>query len=261
MNTYKNLKININDSILIITISRTQSLNALNIETIDELAQIAQEAYQNEAVQGIILTGDGEKAFVAGADIKEIAGLNSEKALIFAQNGQKVFKMFEDCPKPIIAAINGFALGGGCELAMACHMRIASESAKFGQPEVNLGIIPGYGGTQRLTQLVGRGKALELMLSGDIISAQEAKSIGLVNHVLPTQQEMLDFSVQLIKKILTKGPVAVASVIKAVNAGFSFEQQGYEAEATQFAACTETSDFKEGTSAFIEKRKPAFTGR
>jgi enoyl-CoA hydratase len=185
--------------------------------------------------------------------------LNQEQALAFAQNGHRLFKLIEDCPKPVIAAINGFALGGGCELAMACHIRIASENARFGQPEANLGIIPGYGGTQRLTQLVGRGKALELMLTGDMISAQEAKSIGLVNQVV-TKEELLSVAGKMISRIVSKGPIAVSNIIRSVNAGFNFEQAGYQAEAENFAACTTTNDFKEGTRAFLEKRQPIFKG-
>jgi len=246
---------------LVVTISRPDALNALNVETMDGLRDVMQEAYQNDTYRGIILTGDGEKAFVAGADIKEFTSLTKEQAFELAQKGQSLFKLIEDCPKPVIAAVNGFALGGGCELAMACHMRIATENAKFGQPEVNLGLIPGYGGTQRLAQLVGRGKALELILTGDMISAQEAKAIGLVNHVVGTRAELDELAQKIMDKILTKGPIAVALSIKAVNAGFGFEKNGYQTEAENFASATVTNDFKEGTTAFIEKRKPAFTGK
>ena len=255
----ENLRIKNVEGILTITISRPEALNALNLKTLSELIGVLQQTYQNHENRGIILTGDGEKAFVAGADIKELAALNQEQAFAFAQNGHRLFKLIEDCPKPVIAAINGFALGGGCELAMACHVRIASEDAKFGQPEVNLAIIPGYGATQRLTQLVGRGKALELMLTGDMISAQEAKAIGLVNQVVP-KEELLSVAAKMMKRILTKGPIAVANVIRSVNAGFNFEQAGYQAEAENFAACTTTNDFREGTTAFLEKRQPIFKG-
>jgi enoyl-CoA hydratase len=255
----ENLIINPSEGILTVTISRPEALNALNLKTLSELITVLQQAYQQPEIKGIILTGDGEKAFVAGADIKELSALTQEQAYAFAQNGQRLFKLIEDCPKPVIAAVNGFALGGGCELAMACHIRVASENATFGQPEVNLGIIPGYGGTQRLTQLVGRGKALELMLSGDRISADEARAIGLVNHVVP-KDELMTFVSQLISRIISKAPLAVANIIRSVNAGFNFEQAGYEAEAENFAACTNTLDFKEGTNAFLEKRQPAFKG-
>jgi enoyl-CoA hydratase len=219
-----------------------------------------QEAYQNNDVKGIILTGEGDKAFVAGADIKELSSLNKEQAFTLAQKGQILFKQLEDSPKPIIAAVNGFALGGGCELAMACHIRIATENAKFGQPEVNLGIIPGYGGTQRLTQLVGRGKALELIMTADFISAQEAKAIGLVNHVVANREELMDLATKMMTKILSKSPIAIKHVIKSVNAGFNGETIGYQTEAESFAFCAASEDFKEGTTAFIEKRKANFKG-
>ena len=255
----ENLKIDQADGVLTISISRPEALNALNLKTLSELITVLQQTYQHADYRGIILTGDGEKAFVAGADIKELSALTQDQALAFAQNGQRLFKLIEDCPKPIIAAVNGYALGGGCELAMACHIRIASENARFGQPEVNLGIIPGYGGTQRLPQLVGRGKALELMMTGDMISATQAKEIGLVNHVV-SHTDLIGFTNNMMRKILSKGPVAVANVIRSVNAGFSFEHPGYEAEAQNFAACTTTQDFREGTEAFIAKRQPQFKG-
>ena len=246
--------------ILIVTVSRPESLNALNDEVLNGLREIIQEAYQNNNVKGIILTGEGDKAFIAGADIKELSSLNKEQAFALAQKGQILFKQIEDSPKPIIAAINGFALGGGCELAMACHIRIATENAKFGQPEVNLGIVPGYGGTQRLTQLVGRGKALELIMTADFIAAQEAKTIGLVNHVVANREELMDLATKMMTKILSKSPIAIAQVIKSVNAGFNGEAIGYQTEAESFAACAASEDFKEGTNAFIEKRKANFTG-
>lgn len=255
----ENLTIDHTDGILTVSITRPEALNALNLKTLSELIVILQQTYEQADHRGIILTGAGEKAFVAGADIKELSALTQEQAYSFAQNGHRLFKLIEDCPKPVIAAVNGYALGGGCELAMACHIRIASENAKFGQPEVNLGIIPGYGGTQRLTQLVGRGKALELMMTGDTIDAQEAKAIGLVNHVV-AKADLMTFAGNMMRRILTKGPFAVSQVIKSVNAGFGFEHAGYEAEAQNFAACTGTPDFAEGTSAFIEKRQPQFKG-
>lgn len=255
----ENLKIDHTDGIVTLSVSRPAALNALNLKTLSELIVVLQQTYQQADYKGIILTGEGEKAFVAGADIKELAALTQEQAYAFAQNGQRLFKLIEDCPKPVIAAVNGYALGGGCELAMACHIRIAAEHAKFGQPEVNLGIIPGYGGTQRLTQLVGRGKALELMMTGDPVSAREARDIGLVNHVVP-KDALMDFAGNMMRRILSRGPLAIAQVIKSVNAGFGFEQAGYEAEAQNFAACTNTGDFAEGTNAFIEKRQPRFRG-
>lgn len=247
--------------ILVVTISRPDAMNALNAEVLDGLLKVIQEADHNSDISGIILTGEGDKAFVAGADIKQLSSLNSNEALELSRKGQQLFKLIEDFSKPVIAAVNGFALGGGCELAMACHFRLAVENSKFGQPEVNLGLIPGYGGTQRLPQLVGRGKALELILTGDMITAQEAKTIGLVNHVVTTKTELMELAFKIMTKIASKGPVAVANVIKSVNAGYGFENAGYTTEAELFAACTTTSDFKEGTTAFIEKRKANFTGR
>ena len=257
----KNFQIQYSNKVLTVTILRPKALNALNMELLEELHDIIEELYQNNDTRGLILTGDGDKAFVAGADIKELALLDHDRALELAKNGQALFKKIEDCPKPIIAAINGFALGGGCELAMACHIRIATDNAKLGQPEINLGIIPGYGGTQRLTQLVGRGKALELMLTGEQISAQEAKALGLVNHVVANRDELMSMANTIMNKIVSKSQIAVANIIKSVNAGFGFEAAGYNAESENFAASTVTNDFKEGIKSFIEKRQPSFTGR
>lgn len=251
----------ISENILIATVSRPEALNALNTSIISQIGEMVREVSGDDSIKAVILTGEGEKAFVAGADIKELSALNRAQSFELAETGQKIFKSIEDCPKPIIAVVNGFALGGGCELAMACHIRIATESAKFGQPEVNLGIIPGYGGTQRLTQLVGRGKALELLLTGDMIGAAEAKSLGLVNHVVNTRAEAIELATKILKKIVSKAPIAVANIIKSVNEGFSFEQSGYSAEAKLFAECSTTEDFKEGTSAFLEKRQPNFKGK
>jgi enoyl-CoA hydratase len=247
--------------ICLVTISRPEALNALNNEIIGQLREVMEEIEQNNEVKGVIIIGDGEKAFVAGADIKELASLNQNQAEELARKGQSLFRDIENSPKPIIAAVNGFALGGGCELAMACHFRIASQQAKFGQPEINLGIIPGYGGTQRLTQLVGRGRALELLLTADMVSAEEAKSIGLVNHVVASREELLALSMKTMEKIISKSPITIKNIITAVNAGFGFEQSGYDQEAKLFGQCAATEDFKEGTTAFLEKRKPAFKNR
>lgn len=255
----KNLIIS-NNAFQTITINRPQALNALNQETLNELHLAIQECYQKPDIKGIIIKGEGEKAFVAGADIKEIASIPGEKAFEFSRKGQDLFKMIEDCPKPVIAIVNGFALGGGCELAMACHIRIATENARFGLPEVSLGIIPGYGGTQRLAQLVGRGKALELAMTGDMISASEAKEIGLINHVVSTKEEAIVLAGKIMNKILAKGPLAIAALIKSVNAGYGQEKEGYQAEAKNFAELTTTKDFIEGTTAFLEKRKANFKG-
>jgi enoyl-CoA hydratase len=257
----KNISLNSVNGIVTATLSRPQALNALNFETLNELTTLIKDVYESDAIKGLIITGEGEKAFVAGADIKELAGLDEQTAYDLSTKGQRLFKTMQDCHKPIIAAVNGFALGGGCELAMACHFIIAIENAKFGQPEINLGIIPGYGGTQRLVQLVGRGKALELMLTGDAVSAQEALSMGLINHIVPNRDALMELASKLMAKIVSKAPVAIANIIKSVNAGFGFEEDGYESEAKNFSHCSATSDFKEGTAAFIEKRQPNFKGK
>lgn len=259
MATYNNLLLDLQNGILIITINRPEKLNALNIDTIKEIKNVIQEVYEDENIKGAIVTGAGTKAFVAGADISEIAELSEVNARSFAERGQEIFSMIERCTKPVIAAVNGFALGGGCELAMACHIRIASDNAKFGQPEVNLGIIPGYGGTQRLTQLVGKGKAMELMMTGDMVSAEEALGLGLVNHVVP-QDELADKCMNVMGKILNKAPLAIGLVIECVNAVFNKDENGYQTEANSFARCCSSEDFVEGTNAFLEKRKPQFKG-
>lgn len=250
-----------NEGILTLTISRPKSLNALNRETLLEFDDLLNEIYSNSDIRGVIITGEGEKSFVAGADINELATLDESGGKKFVENGQNLFARIEQCPKPVIAAVNGFALGGGCELAMSCHIRIAVETAIFGQPEVNLGVIPGYGGTQRLTKLVGAGKALEIMASGDHIKADEAYRIGLVNHVCTTREEMMRKSEELMKRINSKAPFAVAMVIDAVNSYYNGPEKGYAAEADNFSKCLTTQDFKEGTQAFLEKRKPRFEGK
>jgi enoyl-CoA hydratase len=261
MTTYSNLLLDLDDAgILTITLNRPQALNALNKVTVEELACAVGEAVTNPAVRALLLTGAGPKAFVAGADIAEFSQLDASTGQTFATRGQHVFSLFETCPKPTLAAVNGFALGGGCELAMACHLRVAAENARFGQPEVNLGIIPGYGGTQRLTQLVGKGRALELMLTADMVNAADALRYGLVNHVVPAEQ-LLEFSKSILLKILTKAPLAVRYVIDSVNALFDERRDGYLAEAENFARCCESEDFKEGPKAFLEKRPAAFTGK
>ena len=231
---FKNIQTDLNDGIITATISRPESLNALNIETIESIGLLINEVQDNNEIKALIITGSGEKAFVAGADITEIAMLNEVNARKFAEKGQEIFSTIENCPKPVIAAVNGFALGGGCELAMACHMRVATANAKFGQPEVNLGVIPGYGGTQRLTQLVGKGKAFELLMTGDMISAQEALNLGLANHVVETIEEMHELSNKIISKILSKAPLAIGMVVNCVNATFTNED-GYQTEANDFA--------------------------
>lgn len=260
MSDLKNLSLALKDGILTITINREAQLNALNHDTLAELKETFQSIYDDKDIKGVILTGAGEKAFVAGADIKEFAEVNEVNGRKFSESGQEIFDLIENCHTPVIAAVNGFALGGGCELAMACHMRLASANARFGQPEVNLGIIPGYGGTQRLTQLVGKGKALELMMTGDMINAEEARELGLVNHVFPDKQALIDKSHEMLMKITSKAPIAIGLVIDCVNAVFNKEENGYQTEANAFARCCGTEDFKEGAAAFVEKRKPNFTG-
>ncbi|MCF6361012.1 MAG: enoyl-CoA hydratase-related protein [Cyclobacteriaceae bacterium] len=259
MTSFENILTSINGKIMTITINRPSNLNALNGQTIAELGTALEQAKNNNEIAGIIITGAGEKAFVAGADISEIANLNEVNGRSFAESGQKVFEDIQNCEKPVIAAVNGFALGGGCELAMACHIRIAVSSAKFGQPEVSLGLIPGYGGTQRLTSLVGRGKALELMMTGDLINAEEAYRIGLVNHVVSDKEELNTKVESMMNKIIAKAPLAVGLVISCVNAAQGAEN-GYQIEANGFAHCCQTNDKKEGTSSFLEKRAPQFKG-
>lgn len=248
------------EGLLYLTVNRESKLNALNFATLEEIRNIFNEVVDNKEIKGVIITGSGEKAFIAGADISEIAELNELNARKFAENGQDVFGLIENCHKPVIAVVNGFALGGGCELAMACHMRVAAANAKFGQPEVNLGIIPGYGGTQRLTYLIGRGKANELMMTGDMIGAEEAKNLGLVNHVLATKDEAMNKAEEILKKIMTKAPLAIGMIVDCVNSVFIPEENGYQTEANSFARCVKSGDYKEGTSAFLEKRKPIFKG-
>jgi enoyl-CoA hydratase len=260
MTDLKNILTEEKNGVLYLTVNREDKMNALNIDTLDEIRIIFEEVVDNKSIKAVILTGSGEKAFVAGADISEIASLNEVNARKFAENGQDIFSMIENCHKPVIAVTNGYTLGGGCELAMACHMRVATANARFGQPEVNLGIIPGYGGTQRLTLLVGRGKANELMMTGDMIGADEAKTLGLVNYVLPTKAEAMEKAEELILKIMSKAPLAIGMVVDCVNAVFLPEEDGFQTEANSFARCVKSGDYKEGTSAFLEKRRPSFKG-
>lgn len=244
-----------------ITINRPDKLNALNALAKQELAQLLDSIKHDNETHVVILTGAGEKSFVAGTDIGELAKLDAESGKLFAMGGQEVFNMVENLGKPVIAAVNGYALGGGCELALACHIRIASENAKFGQPEVNLGIIPGYGGTQRLARLVGKGRAMEQILTGDPIDAQEALKIGLVNKVVPLA-ELMKTAEDLAQKIVSKGQVAVRLALKSVNMTDETNlTDGLALEASLFGVCCGSEDFKEGTKAFLEKRKPAFKNR
>jgi enoyl-CoA hydratase len=256
---YKTIKTELTDNILFIYINRPDKMNALNQEVMAELAIAIDEVYTNKEIKSAVITGKGEKAFVAGADISEFLTLSAQQGVELAKTGHVIFKHIEDCPKPIIAAVNGFALGGGCELAMACHFRIAASNAKFGQPEVSLGLIPGYGGTQRLTALVGKGKAMEMMMTGDMINAEEALAWGLVNDVVAPGDLLLKAST-LLQKIHAKAPLAIARVIKCANAALDKDIDGYELELNEFGACFATKDLQEGAEAFVQKRAARFTG-
>lgn len=258
---YTTLHTYLTDNILTITINRPDKLNAINKTVMSELDEVVTEIYVNKEIKSAILTGAGPKAFVAGADISEFHGLSTEEGEELARRGQEIFLRIENSPKPIVAAVNGFALGGGCELAMACHFRLCSPNARFGQPEVNLGIIPGYGGTQRLTRIVGKGKALELMLTGRMMDAQEALQARLVNYIIEAD-ELLTKTREILGIIGEKAPLAIAKIIECANLaeegglgdGFIFEQEA-------FGECFATEDLKEGASAFLEKRKPQFKGK
>jgi enoyl-CoA hydratase len=256
----------LNAGILTITINRPDKLNALNKQVMDELDELVYDIYTKEEIKAVIITGAGPKAFVAGADITEFLGLDREQGIAVAKKGQDIFFRIENCPKPIVAAVNGFALGGGCELAMACHFRLCSDNAKFGQPEINLGLIPGYGGTQRLTHLVGKGKAMEMMMTGEMISASEALEFGLVNYVT-TPEELLNKTKEILIKIQSKAPVAIGKIIDCINvavicdSAFTNGKSGYDKEIESFGDCFASEDMKEGTAAFLEKRPAKFKGK
>lgn len=257
---FENVLEEINGGILRITINRPSKLNALNTETIHELYQAFKEAELNDEVKVIILTGSGEKAFVAGADISEFSDFSPEEGKELAAKGQKkLFDLVANFPKPIIAAVNGFALGGGLELALAAHFRIASENAKMGLPEVSLGVIPGYGGTQRLPQLVGKGRAMEMIMTAGMVDARQALQYNLVNHVT-TQEDLLDFTEKMAVKIAGNSLVAISAAIKAVNANYEDGVNGFEVEIEEFGRSFGTADFKEGTTAFLNKKKANFPG-
>lgn len=257
---YQTLLTSLEENIFTITINRPDKLNALNKQVMADLDEVMSEVENNKTIKGIIITGAGAKAFVAGADIGEFTGLSHGEGMDLARRGQDIFFKIENCTKPVVAAVNGFALGGGCELAMACHFRVASDNAKFGQPEVNLGLIPGYGGTQRLVQLIGKGRALELLMTGGMIDAQTALQYGLVNYVTPGA-EVVAKAKSILEVIVTKAPLAVNRCIIAANAVFGHGRNGYDVEIEGFGDCFETDDMKEGTAAFLEKRKPVFTGK
>lgn len=258
---YENILVSTENKIATITINRPTKLNALNKATIHELHEAFKSAEEDSAVNVILLTGSGEKAFVAGADISEFANFSVEEGAQLAAQGQELlFDFVENLKTPVIAAVNGFALGGGLELAMSCHFRIASENAKMGLPEVSLGVIPGYGGTQRLPQLVGKGKAMELIMTAGMLNAQEALDWKLVNHVVPSA-ELISFCTEIANKILRNSPVAISKAIKSINANFKDGVNGFETEIKNFGKSFGTEDFTEGTTAFLEKRKPVFTGK
>lgn len=257
---YTTLSTELSEHIFIITINRPDKLNALNRTVIEELGKAIGEVYGNPAIKSAIITGSGPKAFVAGADISEFTALDASGGKALAQKGQElVFNKIEQSPKPIVAAVNGFALGGGCELAMACHFRLCSDNARFGQPEVNLGLVPGYGGTQRLTQLVGKGKAMELMMTGNMVDAQEALHLGLVNYVTAAA-DLLTKTKELLQLINTKAPLAIRQVIALTNIAARGDKDGLQKEIDAFGELFDTADAKEGATAFLEKRKAAFKG-
>ena len=257
---YENILVTTENKISTITINRPTKLNALNKATIQELHDAFKDAEADASVNVILLTGSGEKAFVAGADISEFANFSVEEGAQLAAQGQELlFDFVENLKTPVIAAINGFALGGGLELAMSCHFRIASENAKMGLPEVSLGVIPGYGGTQRLPQLIGKGKAMELIMTAGMLNAEEALNCKLVNYVV-SSAELVSFCTEIANKILRNSPVAISKAIKSINANFKDGVNGFETEIKSFGKSFGTEDFKEGTTAFLEKRKPVFTG-
>lgn len=258
MMTYNNILINIHEHVLTITVNRPDKLNALNAQTIQEIGDAVKRAEDNREISGIIITGSGSKAFIAGADISEFSKYSVEEGKALSAAGQKVFKSIELCKKPVIAAINGFALGGGCELAMSCHLRVASDNAKFGQPEVKLGLIPGYAATQRLVQLIGKGKAMELLMTADMIGAEEARQLGLVNYVT-TPDQLIPKVNELLVKINANGPNAISAIIRCVDAYFTDGVDGFQFEVDEFGKCFKTDDFNEGVAAFLEKRKANFS--
>lgn len=261
---YQTLLTSIENGIFTITINRPDKLNALNRAVFDELNKVLDEVQSNAEIKSVIITGAGNKAFVAGADIAEFGSLDKAGAMAMAKKGQDTFFRIENSPKPVIAAVNGFALGGGCELAMACHFRIASDNAKFGQPEVNLGLVPGYGGTQRLTQLIGKGRAIELLISANMIDANTGLQYGLVNYVCKPE-ELLSKAKSILELINTKAPLAVAKCIECANVagggGGGIGAGGFTKEVEAFGDCFDTNDRKEGAAAFLEKRKASFKGK
>ena len=260
MPSFNNILFETTDGIGILTINRPDKLNALNEATLNEIREAIQEVCNEKTIRGLIITGGGEKAFVAGADIRELSELNELNGRKFSENGQELFDLIENCHKPVIAAVNGYALGGGFELALACHIRIGTRNARFGFPEVTLGILPGYGGTQRLTFLIGKGRALEMMLSGERIDSETGFKYGILNHVVDDPTRLLPFASELLKKILKNAPLALGMVIESVNAATKSEINGFQTESNCFSNAVKTKDFIEGTTAFLAKRPPEFTG-
>lgn len=256
----KNILIELENNILIVTINRPQELNVLNMATLLEIEKVLALVYKDPKISGVLITGSGSKSFIAGADIKEFSAFSKEQGKKMVEKGQFVLKIIEESPKPILAAVNGFALGGGCELAMSCHLRIASLNAKFGQPEVKLGIIPGYGGTQRLHQIIGKSKAMELLLTGKSIDASEALNLGLVNYIVASE-ELMTKSIELLNQVIENSPIAIGSIIKASNAHYNCNEDGFKTEISEFSQCFGSTDFDEGIDAFISKRKPNFFRR
>jgi enoyl-CoA hydratase len=259
--TYENILIEPKGQHLVLILNRPEALNALNSALMKELDHFFTKGYKHHSdLRCIIITGAGNRAFAAGADIKEFIGLNAEQGQGLAEFGHKVFNQIEQFHLPVIAAVNGFALGGGCELAMSCHIRLASENAKFGQPEVNLGLIPGYGGTQRLIHCIGKSKAVELLMTADMLTAEQALQYGLVTRVIP-QEELMQEAMVLATKLATKAPVALSQLIRCINACFHEGEDGFKVKIKAFGHCTATEDFKEGAAAFVEKRPAHFTGK
>ena len=257
--SFENLLLEKDEGIATIKINRPNKMNALNIRTIREIGTAVDQCIKDQEITGIIITGEGEKAFAAGADVAEFSEYNQSEAKEMAQNTLRVFESIENAPKPVIAAINGFALGGGCELAMACHLRVATSNARLGQPEAGLGLIPGYGGTQRLTQLIGKTKALEFLLTCDMITAAQAENMQLINTMVEPG-EMEDYCRHLLGKIGKKSPMAVSKIVKSVNDFYRENVDGFETETHEFASCFGSHDFKEGVSAFLNKSEPNFKG-
>lgn len=260
MEKFKTLYTDLEEDILTITLNKSEKLNALTAQTINELRTVIQQVYDDNTIKSAIITGAGEKAFSIGVDLNELQELNELNGRKFSENGQETFSLIENCHKPILAVINGDALGGGCELALACHLRVAVESANFGFPEVSRGIIPGFGGTQRLTYLAGKTKALELLLTGDHFSAIEAKEMNLVSHIVNYREAAIKKSREILHKIMGNAPLSIGAIINSTNAVYNPDEDGYQTEANAFANCCKSEDLLEGIEAFLQNRPPKFQG-